>query len=48
MLRHRGRTASPPMGGREIHYAWFIAAMAAVLQLRFKGLFPWSDNFLEE
>jgi MFS family permease len=33
MLRQSGKTASQPMGGRGIHYAWFIAAMAAVLQV---------------
>ena len=33
MLRQSGKTASRPMGGRGIHYAWFIAAMAAVLQV---------------
>ena len=33
MLRQSGRAASQPMGGRGIHYAWFIAAMAAVLQV---------------
>jgi MFS family permease len=32
-LRQSGRAASQPMGGRGIHYAWFIAAMAAVLQV---------------
>jgi MFS family permease len=33
MLRQSGKTASQPMGSRGIHYAWFIAAMAAVLQV---------------
>ena len=33
MLRQSGRAASRPMGGDGIHYAWFIAAMAAVLQV---------------
>jgi MFS family permease len=33
MLRQSGRAASRPMEGGGIHYAWFIAAMAAVLQV---------------
>jgi MFS family permease len=33
MVRQGGRAASQPTGGRGIHYAWFIAAMAAVLQV---------------
>ena len=33
MLRLNGKATGRSMGGRGMHYAWFIAAMAAVLQV---------------